>query len=461
MKTLDAIVIGSGQGGTPLSKKLANAGFKTLLVEKRLVGGTCINDGCTPTKTLIGHANIAERVRKSEHWNIFTPGMSIDYEAIWNHKNQVVNSFRGSSEKGIQATEGLELVFGEATFIGHKTIQVTFPEGGTQVYRAERIYINAGCRPAIPDIPGLSVVPYLTSSTLLDLQHIPGQLIIIGGSYIALEMAQLFHRLGSRVTVLERASQLLSKEDADVSACIRDILQEEGISIITNAETERVEKPLHDGVIVHVNQEGKTFMVSGTHLLVAAGRKPNTDILRVNTTGLETDNHGYIKVNSYLETNVEGIYALGDVKGGPAFTHVSYNDYVIIIRNLLENKRLSTEGRLNVYCMFTDPQLGHVGLTEREAKEQQIPYLRYTLPMTRVARAIESGNTKGMMKAITHKETGEILGASIIGEQGGETMTVLQMAMQAGFTSEDIRYQLFAHPLYAESLNNLFMQEGQ
>jgi pyruvate/2-oxoglutarate dehydrogenase complex dihydrolipoamide dehydrogenase (E3) component len=461
MNTVDAIVIGSGQGGTPLSKKLADAGYKTVLIEKEHVGGTCVNEGCTPTKTLIGHATIADRVRNSEKWHVFAPGMTVDYERIWKKKEEVVERFRSSSEAGIKATDGLQLVYGEAAFTGPNTVEVQLPAGGKERYYAEKIFINAGCRPAVPDIPGLPGVPYLTSTGLLQLKHIPGHLIILGGSYIALEMAQLYHRLGSRVTILEKSPALLFKEDIDVSDCIHSLLQQEGITIHTNVSVERIDRQINENIVVYLQKNHVSDIITGTHLLVAAGRIPNTDRLKTDNAGLSIDNKGFIRVDSYLKTNVPGVYALGDIKGGPAFTHVAYNDFVVISRNLLENKSLSIENRVTPYCVFTDPQLGRVGVTEREAREKGIPVKVYVLPMKRVARGIETGFTNGMMKAVVHSTTGKILGAAIVGEQGGETMTVLQMAMQAGLTWEDIRYMMFAHPLYAESLNNLFMQEGK
>lgn len=461
MNTVDAIVIGSGQAGTPLSKKLASAGYKTVLIEKEHVGGTCVNEGCTPTKTLIGHATIADRVRNSAQWHVFAQGINVDYEAIWKKKNEVVQRFRDGSEAGIKATEGLQLVYGEAAFTGPNTVEVQLPTGGRELYYAEKIYINAGCRPAIPDIPGLAEVPYLTSKELLQLNQLPQHLIILGGSYIALEMAQLFHRLGSKVTVLEKSPALLYKEDADMSECIHGILQQEGITIHTNVSIDRIERQMNEDVVVHLHKNKLPETLTGTHLLVATGRKSNADKLKVENAGLLIDNKGFIQVDAYLQTNVPGIYALGDIKGGPAFTHVAYNDYVVILRNLLENKGLNIEGRIVPYCMFTDPQLGRIGITEREAREKGFPITVFTLPMTRVARGIETGFTKGIMKAVVHSETDQILGAAIIGEQAGETITVLQMAMLAGFTREDIRYMMIAHPLYAESLNNLFMQQGK
>lgn len=461
MNVVDAIVIGSGQAGTPLSKKLAEAGYKTVLIEKEHIGGTCVNEGCTPTKTLIGHATIADRVRNSENWHVFAPGMTVDYEEIWKKKNEVVDRFRGGSEAGIKATAGLQLVKGEASFTGPNTVDVLLAAGSKVRYYAEKIFINAGCRPAIPDIPGLAGIPYLTSTGLLQLNHIPGHLIILGGSYIALEMAQLFHRLGSRVTILEKSPTILYKEDADIAECMQGILQQEGITIHTGIEIERVERQINENVVVYTHKNRVTNLIIGTHLLLATGRVPNTDTLKVENAGIGIDNKGFIQVDSYLKTNVPGIFALGDVKGGPAFTHVAYNDYVVVSRNILENKALDISHRIVPYCMFTDPQMARVGITEREAREKGLSVKVYTLPMTRVARGIETGFTRGIMKAVVNDSTGHILGAAIIGEQAGETMTVLQMAMLAGFTREDIRYMIFAHPLYAESLNNLFMQEGK
>ena len=463
MRKMDAIVIGAGQAGIPLAKRLAKAGYKTALIEKRVVGGTCINDGCTPTKNMIGHAAVAHLVHNSSKWGVHIQGnISIDFKQIHEHKIQIVNSFRESAEKGIEETNGLKLVLGEAVFTGDKTIQVRLNNGDTDIYTAPLIFINVGCSPAIPDIPGLSAVPYYTSTGLLDLEELPDHLLIIGGSYIALEMGQLYRRLGAKVSVLETAPNLLSHEDEDIAVCIESCLVAEGIEILTGVHASGVNMNVSTGEVqLAFTKDGKSHHLQGSHLLVAAGRNPQTGTLGLDKTGVHYNEKGYIRVNNYLETNVKGIYALGDVKGGPAFTHVAYNDYVIILKNLLEQQQLSIKGRIVPYCMFTDPQLGRVGLSEKQAKEQGIPIRIYTLPMTRVARALETGHTQGMMKAIVHTETNLILGAAIIGEQGGEVMTVLQMAIQAGLTCDDIRWGMFAHPLYAESLNNLFMQQGK
>ncbi|RXK86129.1 mercuric reductase [Filimonas effusa] len=479
MQKFDALVIGAGQAGIPLAKRLAKAGLSTAIIEKRVVGGTCINDGCTPTKLMVGHAAVAHIVRNSSTWGISVASPpTVDFKTIHEHKQQIVNSFRGSAQRGIEETEHLVLIEGEASFTGDKILEIRLKDGNTEQYTAPLIFINAGCSMAIPPIPGLDQVTYYTSTSLLDLESLPETLVIIGGSYIALELGQLYHRLGSKVTVIEQAPNLLPKEDNDVSACIKDFLEKEGIQVFTNARVDLVEQEKSSIRVRFTEQaqggdakKNNSFAdttsgsaqteVTGSHLLIATGRKPQSVALQLEKAGVEVDKNNYIKVDKYLQTNVKGIYALGDIKGGPAFTHVAYNDYVVILKNIIEKQDWSIEGRLIPYCMFTDPQLGRVGLSEKQAKEQGIPFVTYTLSMERVARALETGHTTGMMKAIVHRDTDKILGAAIIGEQGGEVMTVLQMAIQAGLTCDAIRWGMFAHPLYAESLNNLFMEQGK
>jgi pyruvate/2-oxoglutarate dehydrogenase complex dihydrolipoamide dehydrogenase (E3) component len=453
---LDALIIGSGQGGTPLAKKLASSGLKTALIEKRWIGGTCINDGCTPTKTMIADARLAYTIRNAAARGIYTEGFSIDIKKILQRKNAVVSSFREGSEKGLNETKNLTVIKGEAAFIGPKMISIALEDGSTMTYTADKIYINTGCTPFIPPLKGLDTVPYLTSTTLLDITQIPGHLLILGGGYIALELGQLFRRLGSEVSIIERGNVLLPKEDADIQKALKEILEGEGIRIYTNAQAEVVSG--EQGIVrLDLNYDKRKETITGTHLLVAAGRHPQTGALHPKKAGIVLDEKGYIQVDEYLQTNVPGIYALGDVKGGPAFTHISYNDYVILYKNLLEGKQESVKDRPVPYCVFTDPPLGRIGLTETQAREQGYSVKVAVLPMTHVARAIETGNTKGMMKAVVDAGTGLILGAAILGEEGGEIMTILQMAMLGGITYDRIREMVIAHPLYAESLNNLFM----
>jgi pyruvate/2-oxoglutarate dehydrogenase complex dihydrolipoamide dehydrogenase (E3) component len=455
MQKFDAIVIGSGQGGNPLAKKMADKGWKTAIVEQRYLGGTCINDGCTPTKAMIACAKVAHTVFHSKWWGIHSHGFTVDLPFIVARKNNIVEQFRAGTAKGLQ-TEGITVFMGSAAFTGNKTIKVTGHKGEEQLLTAEHIFINTGTTPNIPPIPGLAEAPYFTSTTILDEVVIPKSLIILGGSYIALEMGQLYKRLGSAVTIIETGNQLVGKEDPDVAAVVKKMLESEDLQIYTGTQAERVTrtgKNIQVDIVTGTNKETLT----GTHILVATGRTPQTPALQLQHTKILTDEKGYIRVNDQLETSEPGIYAIGDVKGGPAFTHISYNDHLIIYKNLFENANLSAKTRQVPYCMFTDPQLGRIGITEKEAKKEGIPVKVACLNMDKVARAIETGQTRGFMKALVHEHTGAILGAAVIGAEGGEIMSLLQMAMLGGVTATQIREMVFAHPLYAESLNNLFM----
>lgn len=457
MKTFDAIVIGSGQAGGPLAKKLAMSGKRTALIERRYVGGTCVNDGCTPTKTWVASAKAAYMASKSQDLGIGIKSVKVNMGQIQKRKDDVVSLFRNGSQKGIEATKRLSLVFGEATFIGPKTISIKLNNGKVEEMKADLIFMNTGCRPIIPDIEGLKDIDYLTSTSILELTKIPNHLLVVGGNYIGLEFGQMFRRFGSKVTILERSTRIVSREDEDISKVLTGILQEEKIAILTNSETVKVKQTGKGNISATIKTGGREHKIKCSHVLVAVGRRPNTEALALDKTGVETDDRGFIKVNDKLETNVEGIYALGDVKGGPAFTHISYNDFTIIYRNLVKGENLSIKNRLVPYCMFTDPQLGRVGLDETEAKKQGLKVKVAKLPMDHVARAIETGDTRGFMKAVVDAETKKILGATVLGQEGGEIMTMLQMAMEGGLTYEQIRYFVFAHPLYAESLNNLFI----
>jgi pyruvate/2-oxoglutarate dehydrogenase complex dihydrolipoamide dehydrogenase (E3) component len=457
MKQYDAIVIGSGQAGGPLAKKLALAGKKTALIEKRWIGGTCVNDGCTPTKTMVASAKVAYMADNSEALGVKIKGFLVDMAKIKKRKDAIVHQFRDGSQKGLESTKNLDVIFGEAAFTGDKTISVKLKSGRIKEFGADLFFINTGAKTFIPEIEGLSDIDYLTSTTILDLDKVPEHLLVIGGNYIGLEFGQMFRRFGSRVTIIERSGRIVSREDEDVSEELTKILQEEDISIHCNAITSKLKKKPGEKITATVTINGAEKKIKCTHVLVAVGRIPQTGTLNLPATGVEMDERGNIKVNDQLETNIKGIYALGDVKGGPAFTHISYNDYTIVYRNLVENANLSIKDRQIPYCMFTDPQLGCIGINETEAKKRKLNYKVAKLPMAYVARAIETGDTRGFMKAIVDADTKQILGATILGAEGGETMTVLQMAMAGGITYEQIRYFVFAHPLFAESLNNLFM----
>jgi pyruvate/2-oxoglutarate dehydrogenase complex dihydrolipoamide dehydrogenase (E3) component len=460
MQTYDAIIIGAGQAGVPLARKLAGAGLKTALIERRWVGGTCINDGCTPTKTLIASGRMAYLAGRSGDWGVPVESYRVDLPAVKRRKDEVVASFRDGSQKRLENTPGLDLLFGNAAFSGPKTLTVHLNDGGQCQLTAEKIFINTGAAPRIPDIPGIGQVPCLTSTTLLDLEEVPEHLLVLGGGYIAAELGQLYRRLGSRVTLLARGEALLAQEDEDVAAALRTILEEEGLTVHTGASVQRVASQPGGGIRLHVQREGKTDEITGTHLLAATGRTPLTAGLNLAATGLSPDAKGYLPVNERLETAVPGVYALGDVKGGPAFTHIAYHDYVIVFKNLLEGASLSTRDRLVPYCVFTDPQLGRVGLSEREARARGYAVKIAKMPMTHVARALETGETRGFMKAVIDADSHRILGAAILGADGGEIMSVLQVAMMGGLPYEALQFGVFAHPTFAESLNNLFAALG-
>lgn len=456
MKKFDAIVIGSGQGGVPLAKKLAKAGWQTAIIEKRWIGGTCINDGCTPTKSMIACGAVAHTIANSQQWGITVSDFKIDLEKIVERKNQVVGLFRGGSTKGLEKTENVTIMYGEAVFSGHKTLTVALKDGGQEDITAEHIFINTGTLPKIPPIPGLDTVNYLTNTSILDLTQIPSHLIILGSGYIGLEFGQLFRRLGSEVTIVDRSRHLMKREDEDVAEAVRKVMETSGVTITCGATINKVTQA-GEAIGVEVNINGENQTITGSHLLVAVGRTPQSYSLQPEKTGLQLDDKGYIPTNDKLETNVPGIYVIGDVKGGPAFTHISYNDYLILYHNIINKENRSVKDRPVPYCMFTDPQMGRVGITEKEARAAGYDIKVACLDMTRVARAIETGNTQGFMKAVIDSNTDKLLGVAILGPEGGEIMSVLQMAMIGGLTATQLKEMVFAHPLYSESINNLFM----
>ena len=456
MKHFDAIIIGSGQAGTPLAKKLATAGMKTALIEKRLIGGTCINDGCTPTKSMIASARMAYTARKSSKLGIHVSNVSVDLPAIVERKNSIVSKFRNGSLEGLQKVKNLEVIFGNAQFTGVKKLSVLKDDGSEEALSADLIFINTGTSPTIAPIPGLQDIPYFTSTSILALTVVPEHLLIVGGGYVGLEFGQMFNRFGSKVTLLDKNENLLKREDRDIADCLCNILKDEGMTLYANASLKEFQQSGQE-IKAQLTVNGNPLNITCSHVLLAAGRTPQIDFLQLNLTGVDVNEKGFIKVNSQLETSQPGIYALGDVKGGPAFTHISYNDYLVVYKNIVEKADVSIKDRMVPYCMFTDPQLGRIGITEEEAKKQGINYKIATLNMKNVARGIETGETLGMMKAIVDADTKQILGAAVIGEQGGEVMSVIQMAMMGNITYEQLRDNIFAHPLYSESLNNLFL----
>jgi pyruvate/2-oxoglutarate dehydrogenase complex dihydrolipoamide dehydrogenase (E3) component len=450
-----AIIIGSGQGGTPLCQALAKAGWRTALVEREHVGGTCVNEGCTPTKTMVASGRVAYLTQRGADYGVRTGRVAIDMKRVRARKRDIVKLFRSGSQKRIETAKNLDLIFGEASFSGAKSIQVRLKNGGTRALTADHIFINAGCRPAVPAIEGLRDVPYLDSTSIMELGVVPKHLLILGGGYVGLEFGQLFRRLGSRVTIVHSREQLLAQEDADVAQEVAAILKQDGITILLNSRAENVKKAGRE-IKLTARSSKNVRTLSGSHLLVGTGRVPNTEKLNLAAAGVATDDRGFIKTNSRLETNVDGVYVLGDIKGGPAFTHISYDDFRILRTNLLEKGNATIDGRLVPYTVYIDPQLGRIGLTEAEARAQNKKMRVAKMPMNYVARALEVDETRGFMKALVDTETDQLLGAAVLGIEGGEIMTQLQLAMMGKLSCSTLRDAVFAHPTLAESLNNLF-----
>jgi len=453
-----AIVIGSGQGGNPLCMSLARAGIRTALIERKHVGGTCVNEGCTPTKTMVASARVAYLAGRGADYGVHTGDIRIDMERIRERKRNIVDAFRTRNEEGIKHTPNLELIFGEASFTGAKSVLVRLRDGGERVLTGERIFINAGARPKVPPIDGLKDVAFLDSTSIMELGSVPEHLIVLGGGYIGLEFGQMFRRFGSHVTILQSGGQLLQGEDADVASAVAAILKQDGIEVLLNTRATRVTKEgAKIRVTVSMQMSNESRDLDGSHLLVATGRTPNTDTLNVAAAGVAIDKRGFIQVNSKLETNVPGVFALGDIKGGPAFTHISYDDFRILRTNLIEKGSASTDGRMVPYTLYIDPQLGRIGLTESEARAQNKKVRVARMPMTSVARALETDETRGFMKALVDSSTDQILGAAILGVEGGEIMSILEVAMMGKLPCSALHDATFAHPTLAESLNNLFL----
>ena len=454
----DAVLIGTGQGGKPLAADLARAGWRTAIIERGRVGGTCVVCGCTPTKTMVASARVAHLARRAADYGVDVGSVSVDMEVVRARQRDIVDSWSEGSRKGLERHANLELIMGEARFSGVREFDVALLTGGSRSLTADHVFINAGARPAIPSIPGLGAVPYLDSTSILELGEVPGHLVVLGGGFIGLEFGQMFRRFGADVTLIEKSTRLVSREDEDVSDAIREIFQQDGIDVLTESEATAVEAVEDGRIRVTVSGPGGETRVSGTHLLVALGRDSNADTLNLEATGLSTDSRGWISVNERCETEVEGIWALGDITGAPPFTHTAYDDYRVIRTNLLEDGQRTTADRLLPYAVFIDPQLGRVGLTEREARERGRDIRVAELPMTRVARALELDETRGFMKAVVDASTNRILGAAVLGIEGGELVAVLQLAMMGDLPYTALRDAVLAHPTLAESINNLFME---
>ena len=391
--TYDAIIIGTGQSGPALARRLSDAGWRVAVVERKRFGGTCVNNGCIPTKSLIASARVAHVARRaSEFGVILGNGVAVDMKAIKARKDAIVRVSNEGVEESVRGLANATVYVGHARFESRNRVRV-----GDEILEAEAIFINVGGRAAVPPIPGIETVPYLTNASMMEVDFLPRQLVILGGSYIGLEFAQMYRRFGSDVTIIERSAGLIPREDEDIALAVREILADEGISVLTSAEVRRVE-PRDGGLAVVLNVAGEEQEVAGSHLLVAVGRRPNTDDLGLETAGVAVDSRGYIEVDGTLRSSVPGIWAMGDCNGRGAFTHTSYNDFQIVAGNVLENDPRSLDDRIVTYALFTDPPLGRAGMTEREVRQQGIPALVAKMPMEDVGRAYERSETKGFMK---------------------------------------------------------------
>jgi len=449
----DAIIIGSGQAGNPLARALADYGWTVALVEKAHLGGTCINTGCTPTKTMVHRAQVMHYARNAARWGVRASDVSVDLATVVAQKNKMVQEGRDGNQRGIDARPNLHLYWGKARFTAPHQILVTDRSGSLQTLESEHIFINTGARPSVPPVPGLETVGYLTNETIMDLTEVPESLVILGGGYIGLEFGQMFARFGSRITIIQRNRQIVPREDPEIATELQKALEAEGIRFLLSARTTHAEKT-DGGVAVTIEQAGSVSTITGSHLLVATGRRPNTEDLALDKAGIDLNQDGSIEVNGKLGTNVPGIWAVGDVKGGPAFTHISYNDYQIVYANLCEGRDLTIDKRIVPYCVFTDPQLGGVGLTEKEARAQGYKLKIGKAPMSYVARARERDETAGLMKLVVDASNDRILGASILGVEGGEVVHILYTVMLADqpYTLLKGAGAIFIHPTLAEGL---------
>ena len=454
--TYQNLIVGAGQGGHALAKKLAQNGQPTALVERRYTGGTCINYGCVPTKTLLASAHAAHAARSSAHLGVYADHVRVAFAEVMARKDDIVAQARSAAEKSLLDQENLDLIYGHATFADNHTLHVALREGGTRTLRAERIFVNVGTRPTQPPIEGLDSISWLDSTSAMQLPALPTHLLIVGGGYIGVEFGQMFRRFGSQVTIFESGTQLLEGEDPEAVAALTDALRQDVLHLYLKARAKRVE-PLQDGgVRLHAQVDQHLQAFEGSHLLLAVGRTSNADGLRLENTGIRTDEAGFIEVNDQLETSVSGVYALGDVKGGPAFTHLAYDDQRVLADNLLGGQQRAYHDRLVPYTIFTEPQLGQVGMREEALRQQKRPYKVARLPLKNVSRAISLGKTAGLMKVVIDAKTDQLLGATIVAADGGELMTLLQVAMMGQLTYQQLRDQAFAHPTLAESVNNLF-----
>jgi pyruvate/2-oxoglutarate dehydrogenase complex dihydrolipoamide dehydrogenase (E3) component len=449
MQTYDAIVIGTGQAGPSLAKRLAGAGPRVAVIERKSFGGTCINVGCTPTKTLVASAYAAHMARRASEFGVVVGDVSVDMRRVKQRKDEIVTSWSAATERSLRETANCTVYRGHARFVAPHEIDV----GGERL-SAERIFVNVGGRASVPAIPGIEAVPYLTNSTALALDAVPEHLVVLGGSYVGLEFAQMYRRFGAQVTVLERAPRLVPREDEEISTALRGILENEGLRIVCGISDVAL-APAQRGIAVSLNDAGKRVTIEGSHLLIAIGRRPNTDDLGLDKAGVAVDAHGYIAVDDQLRTNVPGIWALGDCNGRGAFTHTAYNDFEIVAANLLDGEARTVHDRIAAYALYTDPPLGRAGMTEAEARASGRRVLVGRMAMEDVARAIEKNETAGLMKLVADAETRKILGAAILGTGGDEVIHCILDLMYAGAEYTVLQRAMHIHPTVAEFLPSL------
>ena len=445
MPHYDAIVVGTGQSGPALARRLVAAGWKVAIIERKLFGGTCVNTGCTPTKTLIASAYAAHVVRRAADYGVRVEGpINVDMKAVKARKDAVVAPSRNGVERSLKTLQGCTVYQGHGRFVAEKKVAVNDAE-----LSADRIFLNVGARATIPPIPGLDQVPYLTNSSMMDIDFLPAHLVILGGSYVGLEFAQAYRRFGSEVTVIELGPRLIVREDEDVSRAVADFLNDEGIDVRVDSKVVSLEKQ-RNAIAVTVESAGKSSQIVGTHVLVAIGRRPNTDDLGLDRAGIATDAHGYIQVDDQLRTNVPGIWAMGDCNGRGAFTHTSWNDFEIVAANLLDNDPRRVSDRVTAYALYTDPPLGRAGMTEAEVRKAGKPALIATLAMEDVSRAYEKGETKGFMKILVDRDSKRILGASFLGLSGDEVIHSVLDVMYDKAPYTVIQRAMHIHPTVSE-----------
>lgn len=446
----DAVIVGSGQGGTPLAANLAREGWSVALVEREHLGGTCVNVGCTPTKAMVASARAAHVARSSGDLGVETPDVRVDLGRIVERKDDIVASFREGQQNRVDR-ENLTLLRGHARFAGPRRLELVEGEDAGTALEGDRVVVDTGQRPAVPPIEGLDEVDALDSTSVMELERVPERLLVVGGGYVGCEFAQMFSRFGADVTVVQRGDRLLPREDPDVTDALRKVFEEEGIEVLTGADVAAVARE-NGGIRARVEEDGGVRTVRASHLLVATGRRPNTDRLGLEAAGVETDDRGYVRVDDRLRTSADGVWAIGDVNGRAPFTNVSYRDFQVLFENWVHGAGLDAADRHVTHAVYTDPPVAGVGLNETEAEREGIEFEAATTPMSHVARAIEVGETAGLIKVLAEPGTRRILGATMIGISADEVIHLFTAVMDAGGTWEDLERGIYAHPAVAEAV---------